>query len=76
MRRHSGRGAGGWWLGAPQTLTLPLFFHLRYRLCKVLSLGRLSGGVVSEGHGNIDGWRVNGGCESGGVQHLITNNPH
>lgn len=27
----------------------------------------LSGGVVLEGHGNIDVWRVNGRCEGGGV---------
>lgn len=57
----------------------PFFFHLRYWLCKVLSLGWpvwLSGGVVLEGHGNIDVWRVNGMCESGGVSYQITNNPH
>lgn len=56
--------------------TLTLLF-LRYWLCKSspLCLPACLSGVVAEGHGNIDVWRVNGRCESGGMWNYITNSP-
>lgn len=72
--RHTGRWVYGWWLGCFQTqipmLTFPFFVFKILIMQTCISLAWsvwLSGGVVLEGHGNIDVLRVNGRCESGGV---------
>lgn len=55
------------------TLTLSFFSFFLFKILimqSCLSLAwpaLLSGGVVPEGHGNIDVRRVNGMCESGGA---------